>query len=551
MPTLEVLKGLPHRVFRVTGERTVIGRDPKCSIWLKFDEISREHAEIISSGSEWYLRDCGSRNGTYLNDQLLEPGLRQRLRNNDCIQICDIHLTFITGTKRDPKIGEDSRIRLVDEPPSDAGPSIVSRLDMSSSVMERSTVNTAVKLHALLEITRNLRRSLNLDDVLERVLETLFTLFPTAERGIVVLSDSDERNFICRAIRLRDPTSNSPVPISRAIVTRVMMHREAILSDDAEMDERFGCSDSIGAACIRSVMCAPLLDRKGKVIGVLQLDSFGRPNRFTAEDLDLLANTALLVAFAVENSQLHEDLVDLQVARKIQRSLLPKATPHHDEYEFYDFYKPAKQVGGDYYDYIELPDNRLAIVLADVSGKGVGAALLVAKLASEMRVFLGSCSPVEAVARINQSFIERGVEGRFVTLVLLVLDLKTHELSIVNAGHMRPLLKTVSNDVREIGDDETGLPIGMDLGQDYQVCRMTMEPGEAMVLYTDGITDAANREGEYYRGQRLHAAVRKASSNATQLGPSIIKDVRKFVGKSPRTDDVCLVVVSRAGQKPQ
>src|SRR5690606_10392806 len=153
----------------------------------------------------------------------------------------------------------------------------------------------------------------------------------------------------------------------------------AILSDDAESDERFGSSESIGLARIRSVMCAPLLDRKGKVIGVLQLDAFGQPNRFAAEDLDLLANTAQLVAFAVENSQLHEALVDLQVARKIQRSLLPRATPNHEEYEFYDFYMPAKQVGGDYYDYVELPDDRLAIVLADVSGKGVGAALLVAK----------------------------------------------------------------------------------------------------------------------------------------------------------------------------
>lgn len=551
MPALEVLKGLPHRVFRVSGDRTVIGRDPKCTIWLRFDEVSREHAEIVSTGSSWYIRDCGSRNGTYLNDQLLEPGIRQRLHHDDCVQICDVFLKFRLEPVRDPKVAGDSRIVVLDDPPSDAGPSIISRLDMSSSSVERAAVNASIKLQALLDITRHLRRSLNLDDVLTRVLESLFALFPQAERGIVVLRDGGaEENYVCRAVLQRDKQSPVVVPMCRSIMTRVTKHREAILSDDALVDERFKTSDSIGSAKIRSVMCAPLLDRKGHVLGVLQLDAVGRPNSFTDEELDLLANAAVLVAFAVENSQLHEAVVELQVARKIQRSLLPKTTPHHDEYDFFDFYMPAKQVGGDFFDYIDLPDERLAVVLADVSGKGVGAALLVAKIAAELRVFLGICSePVEAINRLNKSFVESGVEGRFVTMVLLVLDLKTHQLSVINAGHMRPLLRNAKAEVVELADAETGLPIGMDPDHEYRVFRTQFEIGESIVLYTDGVTDATNSEGEFYRAQRLQAGLMGKARTASKLGPAIIKDVRNFVSKSPRTDDLCLVCVSRPVKK--
>ena len=208
-----------------------------------------------------------------------------------------------------------------------------------------------------------------------------------------------------KAVKYRRHDDTQSVRISRTIVNNVMTSKEAILSADAATDARFDMAESIVDFHIRSMMCAPLIDRDGDSLGVIQLDTLDPRNRFEQDDLDVLVSVACQAAFAVENAQLHEAAMreqaikrELAVAHEVQRGFLPSARRAIPEYEFFEFYEPANQLGGDYYDYVELPGGRLAVVVADVSGKGISASLLMAKLSAETRYCLASePSPAAAV----------------------------------------------------------------------------------------------------------------------------------------------------------
>ena len=268
-----------------------------------------------------------------------------------------------------------------------------------------------------------------------------------ADRGFIVLRDPRTGRLVPKAVKYRRQDDAQTVRISRTIVRNVMATKEAILSADAATDARFDMAESIVDFHIRSMICAPLVASDGQALGVIQLDALDQRNRFQKDDLDMLVSVACQAAFAVENAQLHEAAMrdqalkrELAVAHEVQRGFLPSAAPRIPEYDFFDFYEPASQLGGDYYDYVELPGGRLAVVVADVSGKGISASLLMAKLSAETRYCLASePEPAQAMARLNRAFCDSGWEDRFVTMVLAVLDPRRHEVTIVNAGHLPPL----------------------------------------------------------------------------------------------------------------
>jgi serine phosphatase RsbU (regulator of sigma subunit) len=230
----------------------------------------------------------------------------------------------------------------------------------------------------------------------------------------------------------------------------------------------------------------------------------------------------------------------------VQRGLLPSEPPSIPGYHFFDFYEPANQVGGDYYDYIDLGD-RLAVVLGDVSGKGVSAALLMAKLSGEVRYCLASeRTPAGALNRINASFCRSGWDDRFVTFVLAVLDLKTHEVTVVNAGHMPPLVRHAGGQVMTIGSAEAGLPLGVDADHEYQQCSRSLAPGDFITIFTDGISEAMNSANELYGLERLREQVGAKTASVEGLGRHILDDVKRFVGGRKQSDDMCLTCFGRA-----
>jgi serine phosphatase RsbU (regulator of sigma subunit) len=333
-----------------------------------------------------------------------------------------------------------------------------------------------------------------------------------------------------------------------------MASKEAILSADAASDARFDTSQSIADFRIRSMMCAPLVASSGRALGVMQIDTMDQRSRFQPDDLEVLAAVASQAAFAVENAELHETELkrqaldyDLEMAHKVQQGFLPSSPPKVEGYEFFDFYEPANQVGGDYFDYVPLSGNRIAVVTADVSGKGMPAALLMAKLSAETRYCLASEeSPALAIRRLNSTFMRYGWEDRFVTMALCVLDCDKHELTLVNAGHMPPFLHTKAGEVSSLGDEITGVPLGVDDTFQYEQVKRKVAPGDSLVVFTDGISEAMNMGNELYGMSRIaDQLIYQDIQTMDVLGKRLLRDVKQFVGDRAQSDDMCLLCFGR------
>ncbi|MGC4004378.1 MAG: PP2C family protein-serine/threonine phosphatase [Pirellulales bacterium] len=298
---------------------------------------------------------------------------------------------------------------------------------------------------------------------------------------------------------------------------------------------------------------APLVDSDGEALGLIQIDSLDQRNRFQENDLEVLAAVATQAAFVLQNIALHENDIrqkqierDLALAHKVQQGLLPSTPPAIADYQFFDFYEPANQVGGDFYDYIPLPDGRLGVIIADVSGKGVAAALVMAKLSAEVRFCLATHVDLDlAVNAINQGFCRNGWEDRFVTFLLLVLDPRRHDVQIVNAGHMPPFLRQADGRVVELYPDEAGMPLGVVEDYAYVVSGRSLGPGEHVLVYTDGFSEAMNSLKELYGLERIQSHMAGIFPGVTELGRSILTDVQAFVGGYPQSDDMCLVCFGR------
>lgn len=532
----------------------VLGRHPDCQIQLDFGAISRQHAQVVREGNRFFVEDLGSRNGTLVNDEQVNG--RRHLLDGDRLKICDISFQFVSEEKlSEPSWGsvpgdESSRAVLVD---GTASSRVMSKVEMTSDGSNlQLEANPQAKLQAVLEISRDLSRTLSLDEVLPKMLDSLFKIFFQADRGFIVLKNDANGALIPKAVKFRRPDHDDTIRISRTIVNEVMEGREAILSADAASDERFQMSQSIADFSIRSMMCAPLMDSEGTVLGVIQIDTLNQKRRFTEDDLAVLAGVAAPAGMAIENAQLHDDVLrqqalerDLEMAHRVQQGLLPSEPPELSGYRFFDFYEPARHVGGDSYDYVPLPDGRLAVILADVSGKGVAAALLMAKLTAESRYCLASeRDPAAAIQRLNRTFSGPGWEDRFVTLLLAVLDPASDEMQVVNAGHLPPLVRH-GDSVEMPGEEFAGLPLGVVPDYPYEAFSVTLGPGDYAAFYTDGFSEAMNAGGELYGLERMKERFADDEPDAAELGGHLLEDVEQFVSGHPQSDDMCLVCIGR------
>ena len=560
MAELRTIEG-PHTggVFPLDRESAVLGRHPDCDIVLDSGAVSRQHARIQRADDKFYIEDMQSRNGTYVNGRQIRE--RRLLNNHDRITLCDVVMIFNddSGDEK-PASGRgtvsilETTALMVDDEAAGDNSTVMTRMDVSSgSSSLRLEVNPHAKLKALVEISQKLGRAVALNEVLPKVLDSLLTIFPQADRGVMVFRDAASGKLVPKALKHRRPELVDTVRISRTIVQGVMASKEAILSADASSDKRFAASESIVDFHIRSVMCAPLITSQGDVTGVIQIDTSDQRNRFSRDDLEVLASVACQAAIAVENAELHEMAIrdqkrsrELEVAHDVLRGFLPSRSPRIQGYDFFHFYEPANELGGDYYDYIHLPGRRLAIVVADVSGKGIPASLLMARLSADVRYCLASePSPAEAVAQLNRVFFAAGWEDRFVTLILAVLDPLRHELTLVDAGHPPAYLQTAGQVIQAVDEANIRLPLGvMDDAQYLQVSHV-LDPGDQLVLYTDGISEAMNEKNELYGFQRLYEQMKSPCPGAAAYGQRILGDVKKFVGKRAQSDDMCLVCLGR------
>jgi serine phosphatase RsbU (regulator of sigma subunit) len=548
-----------------------MGRHPNCEIVLDNVAVSRYHAQILESHGFFYLEDLHSRNGTLLNGTVIEG--RTELHENDTISICDIQMQFLLDYQDSPdfldsaiqqtmevsnqSLKQGSHVVALDGGSHEGvldGSSIISQLDLNSSSQLRISVKPEVKLHAVLEISQILSRALKLDEVLPRILDGLFKIFAQADQGFIMLQSPERKKLVVKATKARRAEDEDSIRISTTIVRQAIMSGSAILSADAVEDDRFKMSESITSLRIRSMMCVPLVSQGGDILGVIQIASRDIGQQFNKDDLDVMVAIAQQASLAVENAKLHEDLVkqrdierDLEFAHQIQLGLLPHSRPKFKEYEFFDYYESAQSVGGDYFDYIQLPNGKLVVTLGDVAGKGVPAAILMARLYASARYqVLSRNTPEKALGELNAEIASSGVGLRFITFVLAVLDPKKHTVSIVNAGHMAPLLrKSADGTVEPVAQEKSGMPLGVMKKQTFHVETILFEPGDTLLFYTDGVTEAMDQKNNLYHKDRLVKYLKSGPDEVEPLVKGLLSDVEQFQNDSTQNDDMCVVCFRR------
>jgi len=560
MPRLEIVDGPDKgKLFVLEREETVIGRLAYCDIVLPQKNISRQHARLVRSGSEYFLEDMDSTNGTFLNGKRVRA--RTKLRDHDLIRVYDVTLLFRDSLEPEVPASperDSSAVAAVHEASGGMTTETMQPAAVPPGDLRRNVgVNAYEKLRTVLEINRTLGSSLNIDLVLPKILDSLITVFPQTDRAYILFPNEVTGELQVRGEKRKDEgtlITSSLGPISQTIANRVLSCGEAILNADGLDDNQFPVSDSVLDFPIRSMMCAPLIGPMQKPLGIIYVDTNDPYERFHEDDLEVLLSLAATAGQAVEYARTHEAQLrmdrrqrELATAKQVQLHFLPQSRPRVGGYRFFEFYNSAEEVGGDYYGYLPLPDGRLAITLGDVSGKGITAALIMARLCSEVRYRLVSAAtPWDAVNELNLEFCRPENEAWFVTFVLCVLEPQRHEAMLINAGHMPPVHRRfVDGEVREVGDEVAGPPLGCDASMHYRPFLVQLEPGDTLLMYTDGINEAMNPDRKVYGSKRVRQTLRAGPKPIDELCQSLLTDVRQFTQSQPQNDDICLVGIQR------
>lgn len=512
----------------------VIGRSSTADVTLDGGNVSRKHARIFREGKQIYIEDLGSSNGTIVNDRSIDG--RQPLVPGDVIRIGSHWLRL----ESDAALEEDFTIQRQTA-------AMASNADLYRE-------NASEKLRVVLELSHHLGLSLDADELFTRVARHLMVLFPHADRAIVILNENGAPNVRVAQDRTSGK-SGAGAAFSRTVVRKVFEQGMAVLAEDTKgLDTNL----TLNAMGVRSLICVPLQTHSGRNLGALQLDRFQAGRPFSSEDLHLLTAIALQVSMVIENANLHQELIakerierDLALAREIQRGFLPGELPEFSggKIEFAGELESAQEVSGDFYDAIPIDERYLAVVVADVSGKGMPAALFMTMVRSLLRELVQRHrSPAEILARLNHSIARENPKFIFVTVLLAIYDVQTGRCVLARAGHPPAILRS------GVGEAPTLVaPCGPLLGIESPCpplveAEIEMSPGDVLVLYTDGLTEAANlRTEEMFGLDRLVGAV--AASPQSEPLTEWIKRIRgkvdEFLCGSNIQDDVTLVLLRR------
>jgi sigma-B regulation protein RsbU (phosphoserine phosphatase) len=563
MSKLVMLQGGQSTPYDLTADEVFLGRNPDCGIQLQSNMVSRRHARVFKEGDKVLIEDLGSGNGTFVNGTKIESSTV--LEHEARIKLGPILLRFESDHATPaPSAAVSAAVSAV----AAAAQTGEFALDISSGEDDESTIMGAAenvggfgmldvqpeaKLKAVIDISRSLAGTVDVVEILPRILDTLFEIFPHADRGSILLKDLETGKMIPTAQKHRREDEDATVRLSRTILNKVLEDKAGILSADAANDDRFDASESISNLTIRSMMCVPLLSLNGEPMGVISIDTQNPLNQFKKEDLDLLLAVAGQAALSYESARLlvtymqkQKQDSEMQIAMAVQRALLPEELPQVEGYEFFASYDSAQAVGGDYYDVIVLDDDKVCLSFGDVAGKGVPGALIMSRISSVVQNTMRFCQNVgDAIATINDMMCVNMAEGRFVTYVLAIVDTKTHEMTLVNAGHMSPMIRKADGSVEEFDEDTIGLPIGVMEDYPYEVVSRKIGPGETIVLFTDGVDEAMDPEGELYTLQRLRAFVENGPASTTEMGETLLADVRKHANGRPQNDDITIMTFGR------
>ncbi len=402
------------------------------------------------------------------------------------------------------------------------------------------------------EVARLISSSLELEAVLDQIMTTSRAVM-NADASSLMLHDeaTDELVFQVAQSAVGDRLKQGfRLKKGQGIAGSCFDCGEPMLIEDAYSDPRFHRDFDLKTGYrTRSILCVPL-KVKDRIIGVSQVINKLDGTAFTEEDLETFTSLCGHAAIAIENARMHRALLrkqqmesDLAFATRVQKSFLPQKLPNIPGFQFRAHYQSALEVGGDFYDFISLPGRRLGILIGDVSGKGVASALYMARLTSDFRIrAMQRRGPAKVLEEINDLLCERSQRGMFVTLLYLVLDPVQRTAVFVNAGHLPPQVWN-HDEGRLRGCEGGGPPLGILPGRAYAPRRMSLRPGDCLLLATDGLIEAKDAKGRAFGWERLHQALRRGDSRADGTLERILGAVTVFVGTSMRSDDITLVLV--------
>jgi len=394
--------------------------------------------------------------------------------------------------------------------------------------------------------------SLQLDEVLENIMTTSRSILGADACSLMLVDEkSDELVFEVAQGPVADKLKGGMrIRRGQGIAGYVHDSGQPLLIENAYEDTRFNREfDRMTGYRTQTILCVPL-KIKERVIGVSQVINKLDGSNFNEEDKETLSLLCAHAAIAVENARLHHEILrsqqieqDLAFATSIQLSFLPQEMPKLQGLRFSAHYQPAREVGGDFYDFIPLDDDRIGILIGDVSGKGVAAALFMARFTTDFRVLaIREQDPERLMRRANEIVFAQSCRGMFVTLLYMVLKKNCGDAVYVNAGHIPPIIWNGSEGRYATLRGSGGPPIGIVPDQHYPCVRMSLNPGDCILLSTDGLIEAKNDEGELFGWERIENCLRAGDSKVESAKSRISFALSQFVGECLQADDITLVL---------
>ncbi len=532
---------------RFTGEEVVVGRSSSADLSVPDPSMSRRHARLRLDGGAWRVEDLESRNGTMLNGSKIVGA--SPVAAGDILTVGSSRITVMSVAEAEPAHTPDASshtvFRNAAELLADSSPTpLPERLD-------REVRRYAERFRLLTEIHAALGRSISLDELLELILDRAFEhLAP--EDGALFLRLPDDR-YVCAAHRSRRKGDTPPV-ISMQLLREVAEKGQAALVLDTTTDSRFNQAASLVSAGVRSLVAAPLLDPEGS-FGMIVLGSTFGIRQFTEEDMELLTALASVAAMRLRNVRLAEEAAErrlleeeVALARRIQKALLPERLPEIAGWSLHGATTPSRGVSGDMFRVTLLEDGTTASVLvADVSGKGMAASILTASLeALTAGPIAAGLGPAEVFNVASKLLFARTPPEKYATAFLAEVDTSSGTVRWANAGHNPAVVVRCHGEIETL--KATGTPLGLLPVSRYEAREVALQPGEWLVVYTDGITEAESPDEEEYGMERLLALCRAhRAEDATDMAASLGSDVERFVRGVPYADDRTLVILKREG----
>lgn len=562
MYSLAVISGDDKgKLLPIKADFISIGRSSKCEIILSDKSISRRHAEILITDGQVYVRDAGSSNGSFVNNkQIKEPCL---LKANDYIRLGAVVIQLIAEKGVGNEITTQASEEIVEEnvvleTPSPAVQGFVNEIvsDVSNpqlnikldTITNNDYKDPFTRLKIICQVGDAIKGIADIKELLQTLIEYLQKLL-IFDNGFIMLKDEETGKLSPQIVKRKNPDSQK-VNISKSILEKVVKDRVSLLIENASSDARFEGVSSVSSSKISSAMCAPMI-YKDELLGIIYLDNKQADKRYKTDEQELLNGIANQAASSIAFAKLlikiksHARIErDFEIAKEIQNNYLPKKLPRIPNFDTDAFCLPSFQIGGDYYDIIDIGDGKWAVIMAEVSGKGIPAALLVntIRLTVNIEISRGNADITSILSKIDQRIFMEGKQTMFATVFLGILDVVNRSMEYISAGHNAPLLYQPGEEIKFLRTSHKLL--GFSEGIKCATEEIFIPPDCTLLLYTDGIPDLKNSSNEFFGEKRIREVIsEKHMLSAREIKQAYLDKISQFKEGVYQFDDLAMMAL--------